>query len=240
MAGAILDSDPNLIQLIIAYIPYDIFARPPDHWWHDQATAIIRAQQYPLPRVSAALARLCPASIDWNRLTDRELPDDFIIEHSSDLNIHRMIILNKLSEAVLDHISDRDFIIAVSYISRRPHLSEAFMIRHARKLNWFIITSEQPLTEAFMTENERWILWSQVAWSQLKISENFISDNIYRLNLDAIIIKRKLSPEFISQHIGLIHWKDWTYTQPQMTDEFRREHQHRALSPEIPQTHYWM
>jgi hypothetical protein len=70
-------NDENILGLILAYVPYDAFMRPPARQWRELGRALIPTGH--LRHVTIDLARAFPRRVHWGLLNNKPLNVEFII-----------------------------------------------------------------------------------------------------------------------------------------------------------------
>lgn len=86
------------------------------------------------------------------------------------------------------------------YMLLYQELTDAFIEKHADKIDWFYISHYQNLTESFIEKYSEWLSWDVISQYQ-KLSENFIIKYIDKVNWNAIVLYQKLSYEFLEKYL---------------------------------------
>jgi hypothetical protein len=95
----------------------------------------------------------------------------------------------------------------VNYLS---NLTEEFMDKNAKNLNWNNICSYQKLSEKFMEKHVDKLNWKYVCVFQ-KLSENFMEKYVDKLDWQSVCLFQNLSEEFMEKHIDKLHWNIISY-----------------------------
>jgi hypothetical protein len=77
-------------------------------------------------------------------------------------------------------------------ISKCQTLSEEFIEKYLFQLNWFLISKYQNLSEKFIEKHSDKVDWGIISFYQ-KLSGQFIKNYINRINLDGIMLNKKIS-----------------------------------------------
>jgi hypothetical protein len=80
--------------------------------------------------------------------------------------------------------------------------------KHANKVNWYIISGRQDLSEDFIRKHKDDINWNQLSFYHKNLSIPFIEEFINYLNLHEIIENSKLSEEFIKKYSNKLFGKE--------------------------------
>ena len=91
------------------------------------------------------------------------------------------------------------------YISVFQKLSESFIEKHANKVRWGHISRHQKLSEPFIKKHVDEVDWGWISRYQ-KLSETFIERYDYKVDWHGISCCQKLSESFIERHADKVNW----------------------------------
>ena len=84
-------------------------------------------------------------------------------------------------------------------ISSDPNLSDDFIEKYAKKLNWYELCCHHPMTEEFIENNLLRVNWNAVCIYQ-KLSESFVERNSDKIIWFGLNRHQDFSNEFIEKH----------------------------------------
>ena len=144
--------------------------------------------------------------IDWKRISNRNLSENFIREHKDKVNWSSVSYELNLSESFIREFQNKLNWRSVSSASR---LSESFIREFKDKVDWEKISEAQKLSESFIREFKDKVDWDNISLRQ-KISESFAEEFIEDIILSFLCcnIDSDISEDFIRRHIDRLHWDD--------------------------------
>ena len=107
-------------------------------------------------------------------------------------------------------------------ISKNPNLSEAFIERHADKVNWHCISEYQNLSESFIEKHADKVNWHCISEYQ-NLSESFIEKHADKVYWGCISRYQNLSETFIERHADKVDW-DWISKCQKLSEKFIERH----------------
>ena len=84
-------------------------------------------------------------------------------------------------------------------ISSNQKLSESFIDRHSKEVDWYFISIYQKLSEEFIEKHSKKVNWNMISQYQ-KLSEEFIEKYSDKICWESVSIYQKLSESFIERH----------------------------------------
>ena len=118
-----------------------------------------------------------------------------------------MIVTNKIPESWWIKFVENESVIKKLWdiISTFQKLSEEFIERHFKELNYYSISEYQKLSEEFIEKYSKKLSWYSISKFQ-HLSEEFVERHSDKVNWHFISKFQKLSDDFIERHSDNVDW----------------------------------
>lgn len=125
----------------------------------------------------------------------QEIPISVLQKYSKAINWKMISKYQNLSEETIELFANElDWVDISEYCT----LSESFIEKHGKKVDWTKILLNQNISD-FLEKNQHVISYYRISLYKRHLSEKFIRKHIYDLSMRYVIIKNKLSIEFIDE-----------------------------------------